>query len=154
MNLTPFLLFDGRCAEAMTFYQSCLGGELAVVRVGDTPMAAQAPSGHQQKVAFAHLRSGAVEVSATDWRHPTRAFHPGNTVGVYLTSDDAMDLTTAFDKLSVGAEPGLLDPLTDMPFGLYGHLCDAYGFHWFFRGDRRTPGSTVDGAGEGTAEHA
>jgi len=37
MNLTPFLLFDGNCAEAMTFYQFCLGGELPITRVGDTP---------------------------------------------------------------------------------------------------------------------
>jgi len=27
-NLTPFLLFDGDCAQAMTSYRSCLGGEL------------------------------------------------------------------------------------------------------------------------------
>ncbi len=25
MNLMPFLLFDGNCAEAMAFYQSCRG---------------------------------------------------------------------------------------------------------------------------------
>jgi PhnB protein len=37
MNLTPFLLFEGNCAEAMDFYQSCLGGELTIVRLGDTP---------------------------------------------------------------------------------------------------------------------
>ena len=28
MNLTAFLLFDGNCAEAVAFYQVCLGGEL------------------------------------------------------------------------------------------------------------------------------
>jgi uncharacterized glyoxalase superfamily protein PhnB len=30
LNLTPFLLFDGNCAEAMAFYQSCLNGELTI----------------------------------------------------------------------------------------------------------------------------
>jgi PhnB protein len=24
---TPYLVFNGNCREAMTFYQSCLGGE-------------------------------------------------------------------------------------------------------------------------------
>ena len=38
INLSPFLLFDGNCAEAMAFYQSCLGGELTLTRVCDTPM--------------------------------------------------------------------------------------------------------------------
>ncbi len=28
LHSTPFLLFDGDCAEAMTFYRECLGGEL------------------------------------------------------------------------------------------------------------------------------
>jgi PhnB protein len=28
LHTTPFLLFDGNCAEAMTFYHKCLGGEL------------------------------------------------------------------------------------------------------------------------------
>lgn len=43
MNLSPFLLFEGNCAEAMRFYQSCLGGDLAVTLVRDTAMKAQAP---------------------------------------------------------------------------------------------------------------
>ena len=38
LQTTPFLLFDGNCAEAMTFYQKCLGGELNLTKLGDTPM--------------------------------------------------------------------------------------------------------------------
>jgi PhnB protein len=40
---TPFLLFDGICAEAMTFYHQCLGGELTLTKLGDTPMKEQFP---------------------------------------------------------------------------------------------------------------
>jgi PhnB protein len=67
LNLTPFLLFDDNCAEAMAFYQSCLGGELTITTVGHTPMKAQVPPEKHHKVAHAHLKSGAVEFSATDW---------------------------------------------------------------------------------------
>lgn len=35
-----FLLFDGNYAEAMTFYHNCLGGELILTKLGDTPMKA------------------------------------------------------------------------------------------------------------------
>ncbi len=144
MNLNPFLLFDGNCAEAMTFYQSCLGGELTMTRVAETPMKEQAPPEHHRKVAFAHLRSGLVHISATDWRHPTRRFNPGNTVGMYLTSGRASELQAAFDRLAAGADPSLVDPLTELPFGLYGHLCDAYGVHWFFRGEPHPQESPPD----------
>ena len=53
INLTPFLLFDGNCAEAMEFYQSCLAGELTITRVADTPMKHQLPPEQHRRVAHA-----------------------------------------------------------------------------------------------------
>lgn len=135
MNLAPFLLFEGTCAEAMRFYQSCLGGELEVTLLRDTPMKDRAPARLHDKVAYAQLTSGSIVISATDWQHQTRAPRQGNTVGLYLTGAYA-DLKAVFDKLAVGADPDLLDELRDMPFGSYGHLADRYGVHWFFLGER------------------
>jgi PhnB protein len=134
MKLEPFLLFNGNCAEAMAFYQSCLGGELTITRLGDTPMGGQAPPEQQQKVVYARLKGETLELSATDWLHPTRVPKPGNTVAVYLQAEQYTELRAVFDKLAVGADKELLDDLRDMPFGTYGHLADQYGVHWFFRG--------------------
>jgi PhnB protein len=53
MDLSPFLLFEGNCAEAMRFYQSCLGGELEVTLVRETPMKEQAPAALHDRVAYA-----------------------------------------------------------------------------------------------------
>jgi PhnB protein len=124
VQLCPFLLFEGNCAEAMQFYQSCLGGDLSITRVGDTPT-----------VAYARLVNGAMEISATDWQHPTRQPRPGNTVALYLHLGSYEQLRAVFDRLAVGAAPDLLDELRQMPFGTYGHLADRYGVHWFFQGD-------------------
>ncbi len=137
INLTPFLLFDGNCAEAMTFYQSCLGGELALTKVSDTPMKDQMPPEHHHKVIYAHLKSGAIEVSATDWLHPTRTPKQGNTVCMYVNGGKYNELRAIFDKLSAGADKELLDDLRDVPFGSYGHLADKYGVHWFFQGEKK-----------------
>ena len=138
INLTPFLLFDGNCADAMTFYQSCLGGELTIMKVGDMPMKSQVPPEQHQKVAHAHLKNGAIEFSATDWLHPTRTPKQGNTVAMYIRGGKYTELRAMFDKLAVGANKELLDDLRDMPFGTYGHLADKYGVHWFFQGDKKT----------------
>ncbi len=43
LRCTPFLLFDGTCAEAMTFYSECFGGDLAITKLGDSPMKDQLP---------------------------------------------------------------------------------------------------------------
>ena len=136
VKLSPFLIFDGNCADAMKFYQACLGGELSITKVGDSPMKGQHPPENQHKVVFAHLRSGAIEFAATDWLHPTRRPHQGNTVCMYINNGTYAALRAIFDKLAVGADKDLRDDLRDMPFGAYGHLADQYGVHWFFQGEK------------------
>lgn len=135
MNLTPFLLFEGNCAEAMSFYQSCLGGELAITKISDTPMKNQMPPALHNRVAHAHLKNGVIQFSATDWLHPTRQPKQGNTVAMYIHGGTYAELRKIFDKLAEGANKELLDDLRDMPFGSYGHLADKYGIHWFFQGE-------------------
>jgi PhnB protein len=137
INLTPFLLFDGNCAEAMEFYRSCLSGELTITRVADTPMKAQMPPEQHRKVAHARLKSGAIEFSATDWLHPSRTPRQGNTVAMYLSGGKYIELRSIFDRLAAVADKALVDDLRDMPFGTYGHLADKYGVHWFFQGEKR-----------------
>jgi PhnB protein len=134
IKLTPFLLFDGNCAEAMEFYQSCLGGELTVLRVADTPMKGNVPEELHQRIAHARLKSGAVDFSAVDWLHPTRTPRPGNTVAMYVNEGRYEELKAIFDRLVVDADRDLVDELREMPFGAYGHLADKFGIHWFFQG--------------------
>lgn len=136
MKLTPFLIFDGFCAEAMTFYHSCFGGELTITKVSDTPMREQHPAENQHKVIISRLISGNIDITATDWLHPTRTPKTGNTVALYISEVPFTELKAIFEKLSEGADPTLLDPLRDMPFGSYGHLADKYGVHWFFAGEK------------------
>jgi PhnB protein len=135
VKLCPFLLFAGDCAEAMEFYQSCLGGELTITRLRDTPMKDQAPAELHDKVAYAELLTDSLQIAATDWQHQTRRPKPGNTVALYLHGASYAELRPAFDALAVGADPELLDELRQMPFGSYGHLADKFGVHWFFRGE-------------------
>jgi PhnB protein len=136
INLTPFLLFDGNCAEAMAFYQSCLGGELTITRVADIPMKDRMPPEKHQRVTYARLKNGAIEFSATDWLHATRTPRQGNTVAMYINGGKYQELRAIFDRLRMGADDALLDDLREMPFGTYGHLADRYGVHWFFQGDK------------------
>ncbi len=137
LSLTPFLLFDGDCQDAMHFYHRCFGGELRTVKVSEMPYADQLPPEQADRVAYAHLKSDLVEFSATDWLHPTRRPNQGNTVAMYLNGT-CEALGRSFALLSDGADPRLLDALQDLSFGTYGHLADRYGVHWFFRGEKST----------------
>jgi PhnB protein len=137
INLTPFLLFDGNCAEAMKFYQACFGGELTLTKVSDMPNKDQFPPEHQHKIANSHLKSDAIEFTATDWMHLKRVPKQGNMVCMYINGGKYSELKAIFDKLAPGADKALLDDLRDLPFGSYGHLADKYGVHWFFQGEKK-----------------
>ncbi len=139
MNLTPYLLFDGHCAEAMAFYQSCFGGELVITKVGASTMMNQMPKESYDKVLYANLKSGAMDISASDWLYATRTPKQGNAVCLYITGDTYHELNEIFEKLSVGADKNLLDVLRDMPFGSYGALTDKYRVRWMFKAEKKHP---------------
>jgi PhnB protein len=129
-TLTPYLLFDGNCLQAMEFYRSCLGGELKVLKVKDSPMKDRMPAAHQEKVLNANLRSGLFEISASDWLRPDRTMARGNMNCLYLSGGALEALTGLFHKLSDGAE--ITDPLQQQFFGAYGALNDRFGVRWMF----------------------
>lgn len=138
LRSTPFLLFDGNCAEAMTFYKESLGGELALTRLADTPMKSQFPAEKQDRIINAHLTGGSVELSAADWMASPQ-FEPvlGNMSAIFVTSDTDDELKAVFDRLSQGARKDWYQPLHEVPFGTYGQFFDRYGVQWIFRGRGR-----------------
>ncbi len=133
LKTTPFLLFDGNCAEAMTFYQKCLGGELSLTRLGDTPMKDMLPQEKHDRIINAHLKNGEIEISATDWM-ASPEFNPilGNMSAIFVTSKIYDELKVVFDKLAEGADKKRFQELHDMPFGKYGQFYDKYGIQWIF----------------------
>jgi len=134
-TLTPYLLFDGSCHKAMEFYKSCFGGELTLTQVKDSPAKKFMPTDQQEKVLNARLRSGNLEISASDWLRPDRTPIRGNTVCLYLSGGTLPELKTLFEKLSQGAE--VTDPLKEQFFGTYGALNDKFGVRWMFQTDKK-----------------
>ena len=135
LRCTPFLLFDGNCAEAMRFYHECLGGSLVLTKVGDTPMKAQFPPEKHERIINAHLVSGLIDISATDWM-ASPAFEPllGNMSALFVVGTEEAELRAIFDKLAVGAEQERFQALRAMPFGTYGQFYDRFGVQWIFKG--------------------
>jgi PhnB protein len=135
-TLTPYLLFDGKCQQAMEFYKSCFGGELTATKVKDSPAKDFLPAFQQEKIVNARLRNGKLEVSASDWLRPAQTPIRGNTVCLYLSGGTLEELKTQFEKLSEGAE--VTDPLKEQFFGTYGALNDKFGVRWMFQTDKKS----------------
>ena len=137
LQCTPFLLFDGNCAEAMTFYHECLGGDLSLTKLVDTPMKDMFPKEKWERLINAHLKSGAIEISATDWMaSPELQPKQGNTYAIFVIGNTYDELKIIFDKLKDGKNNTRLQELHEMPFGIFGQFYDKYGVQWIFRGDK------------------
>jgi PhnB protein len=138
MQCSPFLLFDGNCSEVITFYHECLGGALTLTKLGDTPMKDMFPPEKHDRIINAHLKSGEIENSATDWM-ASPDFDPifGNSFAIYVTSDSNEDLERVFENLKDGDNNERLQELREMPFGTYGQFFDKYGIQWIFRGEKK-----------------
>ena len=138
LSCTPFLLFDGNCAEAMSFYHECFGGELTLTKLGDSPMKNMLPAEKLDRIIYANLKSGSFEISATDWM-ASPEFEPkqGNTFAIYVIGKTYDELKTVFDKLKDGNNNERLQELHEMPFGIYGQFYDRYGIQWIFKKDKK-----------------
>jgi PhnB protein len=122
----------------MTFYQQCLGGELTSTKLGDTPMKDMLPNEKWERLINAHLKSGDIEISATDWMEsPQYEPKQGDTYAIFVIGGSYDELKVVFDKLAEGAKKDRFQELHDMPFGTYGQMYDKYGVHWIFKGDKK-----------------
>ena len=57
-SINPYLNFAGNTEEAFKFYQSVFGGDLNIMRFGDTPAGANVPPTVKDKVMHASLPIG------------------------------------------------------------------------------------------------
>jgi PhnB protein len=123
--LSPYITFHGNCKEAMQFYQSCLGGDLQLNTVGDSPMAAQMPKEQHNNILHSVLKNEHLTIMAADMGTE----NPGQgRVGLCLVCSSADEIKRLFDALSAG---GNVDyPLKQEFFGTFGAFLDKFGIRW------------------------
>ena len=129
-QLIPYLFFEGNCREAMEFYKQCLGGELILNTVGDTPGAGEMPHA-KDKIIHAALREGNPPQStlmASDWLSENK-FVAGTNTSLSVNCTSAEEIRTLFESLSAGGK--VTQPLADMFWGAtYGSFVDRFGIQW------------------------
>ena len=128
MEIRPYLSFNGNCKGAMEFYRDCLGGELQIMKVSDTPVANQCPTGMQDQVMHAALMKNGVLLMGTDMSRSKDSTH-GNTMAISLNCTTEAEIKESFERLSAGGE--VIDQLNKAFWGgMFGVLKDKYGFVW------------------------
>ncbi len=128
-SLSPYLSFNGNCREALHFYQSCFGGDLNLMRIGDSPMASHVPADAQDHIIYGTLTTPTILIQATDAGVLGGSFAVGDNVAIGVDCLTEAEIDTLFEKLSEGGH--IHTPLGDMFWGgKFGAITDRFDTSW------------------------
>jgi PhnB protein len=128
-HINAYLNFNGNTKEAMTFYKECLGGELVMQKIAESPMAAQMPSEMGAKILHSTLTSNAVVLMASDCMGDKVV--NGNSVWLCLNCSSNEEINSFFNNLAKGGK--INEPLQQSFWGAtFGSLTDKFGINWMF----------------------
>ncbi len=136
ITINTYLTFNGNCREAMTFYKECLGGELILQTIGESPMANKMPPQIKQNILHSTLINGGVVIMASDMASE-QGIIKGNSVSLMLNCSSEEEIKTCYEKLS--SEGKADHPLEDTFWGaVFGDLTDKFGNHWLLNYTRNS----------------
>jgi PhnB protein len=127
-SIQPYLMFNGRCEEAIEFYRKALGAEVAMLlRFKDAPDPSMITPGSEDKVMHANLRIGETIILASDGRCTGQMNFAGFSLS--LTVKDVADADRFFAALSDGGQVQM--PQTQTFFSpRFGMVTDRFGVSW------------------------
>jgi len=136
IQIEPYLFFNGRCEEAIQFYQQTLGAELQMMlRNRESPVSqgeasaedCQVPAGMEDKVMHATLRIGNANMMMSDGLCDGKPVFEGFRLSFSVADAAAAD--RLFNALGSGGS-------VQMPLGktfwspCFGMLTDRFGVGW------------------------
>lgn len=134
MQVQPYLSFEGRCEEALTFYKKTLNAEVtAMMRFSEMPVTAEATgcaSGvapPPDSIMHSSFRVGQTEIMASDGMSEGKAEFKG--ISLALSPATEAEAKKIFAALSEGGQVQM--PLATTFFSpCFGMVADKFGVSW------------------------
>ncbi|SAK61605.1 3-demethylubiquinone-9 3-methyltransferase [Caballeronia temeraria] len=140
MQVQPYLFFEGRCEEAITFYREHLGAQVVMMmRYSESPEANKAetasgcgiPAGSENKIMHSAFTIGDSLVMGSDGMCSGKPEFKG--VSLSLTANDEQQAEKHFNALSNGGQVQM--PMTPTFFAKrFGMVTDKFGVTWMVLG--------------------
>lgn len=131
MQVEAYLMFNGRCEEAVRFYQQALGAQVEMMmrfdEAPDQPPPGMLPPGAEKKIMHSSFRIGDTVVMASDGMSFDGPRFHGFSLSIAVADETEAD--RVFDALSEGGK-------VTMPLGRtfwsprFGMLEDRFGVSW------------------------
>ena len=130
MKFTPYLTFNGQCAEAFRFYEQVLGGKIEMMSTfGESPVADQTPPEMHNRVMHVRFAVGDQVLMGSD--SPPEHYQKPQGLHVSIDVDKAADAERIFNALAENGTVTLPFQKTFWAAGGFGMLVDRFGTPWF-----------------------
>jgi len=130
MKISPYISFQGKCEEAVKFYEQAFGTKAELMRYKDAPPedGYQPPTGTENLIMHAQFDIGGETVMLCDVppEHPVKF---GENIAIMVEFDDKESAAKAFGVLKTGGEVGMELQKTFWS-ELFGSLTDKFGINW------------------------
>ncbi len=128
MKIQPYLSFEGRCDEAITFYQKTVGAEVQMLmRWKDAPDKSMCTPENAERVMHSSVRIGESTVMMSDGRGTMHPEFKG--VSLSLIAKDAPEAEKLFKALGDGGQVQM--PISKTFFSpAFGMVADKFGVSW------------------------
>jgi PhnB protein len=127
-SIQPYLIFNGRCEEAIEFYRKALGAEIVMsVRFKDAPDPSLIEPGAEDKIMHATLKIGGTIILASDGRCEKNSGFSGFSLSLAVETTE--DADRFFAALADGGQVQM--PLAKTFFSpRFGMVADRFGVSW------------------------
>jgi len=134
-QINTYLTFSGNCREAMNFYKDCLGGELTLQTIGDSPLADKMPEAMKACILHATLINKGLILMGSDMVGE-QGLIKGNAVSLSINCSSEEEIQQLYEQLSAG---GRKDHALERSFwgATFGDLTDKYGNHWLLNFEQK-----------------
>ena len=132
-DLSPYLYFNGTCADAMRFYERILGGKLELLTHAQALPPDQVPPDSAERIMHSRLAlpdGGVIMASDTRAGDPDPGFHGCSISLIYPAADEGRRI---FDALSEGGKVTMPFDKTFWSEG-FGMCNDKFGVPWMVNG--------------------
>lgn len=132
-RINVYLTFNGNCREAMSFYKACLGGELTLQTIGETPLAKKMPKKMKDCILHATLIKDQLVLMGSDIASD-RGLVNGNTVSLMLNCSSEDEIKSYYEVLAKGGKATYPPEITFWG-AIIGNLTDKFGNNWLLHFD-------------------
>jgi PhnB protein len=128
MHVQPYLDFNGRCDEALEFYKTAVGAEVAMLmRWKDRPDKSMCTAENADKVMHSQFQIGDSTIMASDGRCTGKPNFHG--VALTISANTEAEADKLFNALAEGGQVTM--PLAKTFFSpKFGMVADKFGVGW------------------------